>query len=302
MAQKQFSLVEAIRTGFQTTFRHFGFIFLSLLSYGLLLSLISVVFRFFSQYFAHLLRPDMLAMPTFKSVLGLAKSSLEKTIAMIGKMNSFGLMKFLLVPILVFAVFWIVGFLIKTGLGVGLVRISFDLYDTGESRVSRMFSQFRLLGSYIVAGLVSSLLTLCLMLVVAILVSPFYAISKGLAMSLFAVLILLSGSFLGAKMSFFVYLIVDKNLSGIAAIKESFHIITRGNAWKLVGTMLSFVLIGVTIFFLASSLFVLAIALKAFPVAMISLLVLFFLVVILAGMILVPAAYFMWISIYRKLA
>jgi len=264
MAGKQFSVSEVVRLGFRLTFRHFGFVLLAALSYFFLMNFVGIVTSFFSQYLGHVIRPDVLSFPTIKSVLGLVKSPLEIMTASLAQIKAFGALKFLWAPLLISFLLSLVSLVFQSSFFLGLMRIGFDLYDNGQSKLGRFFSCFGLIGKYIVACVILIALIFSIVVVSALVAAPLLFVSKDLAFFVWGVLTICMICWLGVRMFFLVFFIVDKDFSGYAAIKESFRM-TRGHTWKLIGTSLLSILMGITI-------------------------------------IGIPAVYFMLVSIYRKIS
>jgi hypothetical protein len=98
---------------------------------------------------------------------------------------------------------------------LGLIRMYLDLADGVEGKLEKLFSQYRLFWNYLGA-----------------------AILYGLMVVLGLILFIVPGIYLGLKYQFFSYLIVDKNLGVIEALKKS-AAMTAGMKWKLFGFCLT---------------------------------------------------------------
>lgn len=96
-------------------------------------------------------------------------------------------------------------------LELGLIRMYLDLCDDKEDTLETLFSQYRLVWRYFGALLL-----------------------YGIMVVLGLILLIVPGIYLALKYQFFAYLIVDKSLGVIEALKKSAEM-TRGIKWKLLG-------------------------------------------------------------------
>lgn len=110
-----------------------------------------------------------------------------------------------------------VGFIVQ----MGLIRVYLDLADGKKDELKTLFSQTRLFWNYFGA--------VVLYMIVVVL---------GL------ILFIIPGIYFGLKYQFYAYLIVDKNLGAIEALKKS-AVMTDGVKWKLLG--FCFVIFGLNI-------------------------------------------------------
>lgn len=240
--QRDFSVTQAAKKGFQLTFKHFGTAVIAFLSYMFIYYSGGLIAKFAGLYLGHLHSPFLISMPKFGFSLWQAKGPLELAILYKAPIAPY------VVPIFLSAFFSLVNFLFAGGIFLGLTRIYFDLYDEGVSSVGRLFSSFNLLGKYIVAGLVMILLLAFPLVGASIVGMPLAFIFKSIGVvTFFVTAIFLSGMFyLLARSLFFLCYIVDKKSGGIESIKQSFYA-TRGHFWKLIGALLLSFLMGITI-------------------------------------------------------
>jgi hypothetical protein len=109
--------------------------------------------------------------------------------------------------------------LVSIWLWIGLVRVLFDLYDTGSSNVSQLFSGSLSQTFKMLAGCV----LLMLMLIPAFM------------------LFVVPGIYLLLRFMFFPCFIVDQDAGVIESFKKSWHI-TEGHEWAMVLLLLVFIL------------------------------------------------------------
>ncbi|MFA4989905.1 MAG: hypothetical protein WC576_03945 [Candidatus Omnitrophota bacterium] len=139
---------------------------------------------------------------------------------------------------LVSTAFGIISFIASTIIAIGLIKISLKLYDNTDSpRLSGLFAVRGVFLKYLFASLLYSL-----------------AVFVGL------LLLIVPGIIMWVRCQFFGYLIVDKKLGPIKALKESFAM-TRGNGGNLflLGILL-------TVIFLLGILALLVGLFAAFPI------------------------------------
>ncbi|MFZ2187032.1 MAG: DUF975 family protein [Candidatus Moraniibacteriota bacterium] len=101
----------------------------------------------------------------------------------------------------------VLGFIVQ----LGLIRMYLDLAEGTEDKLAVLFSQHRLIWRYLGAALLYGLM-----------------VALGLA------LLIIPGIYWALKYQFFSYLIVDKNLGVLDALKKS-ATMTEGVKWKLLG-------------------------------------------------------------------
>lgn len=92
---------------------------------------------------------------------------------------------------------------------IGLIRISLDIYDSGQARIEDLFKRYQILFRYFVTSISYSLLVL---LGIFILIIP--------------------GIIIAVSFQFFGFLMVDRNLSIVDSLKTSARI-TKGYRWKI---------------------------------------------------------------------
>ena len=258
--QKSFSIKELAKKGFQLTFKHIGLISLVALVYVVSLYFSVIFTKFFGEYLGHLYDPTLIQMPklSFLPELIKAKTVSSAELAMIKRPFVY------LVPILVSFSFSLLKFILLGGLFLGVMKVVFDLYDRGQSRLVRIFSGFGLIGKYLVSLFVCFLFIFLTIICALIICIPFFFISKDVYFVVTYVALLAMIFFVAIRVLFFYCYIVDKKMGGLESIKESFTA-TRGHFWHLLGALLFCVLMTLTI-------------------------------------IGIPAAYFMLVGIYRKIS
>jgi uncharacterized membrane protein len=103
----------------------------------------------------------------------------------------------------------IIGIALSAIFGLGLIKISLEICDGKEPKISDLFSQYRLFFRYLFASILKSLICL-----------------------FGFILLIIPGIVLSIRLSFFDYLIVDKNSKIIESLKKSWEI-TKGSTWNL---------------------------------------------------------------------
>jgi uncharacterized membrane protein len=103
----------------------------------------------------------------------------------------------------------IVGFALSIIFSLGLVKISLEICDGKEPKISDLFSQYRLFFRFLFASILKSLICL-----------------------FGFILLIIPGIILSIRLSFFDYLIVDKNSRIVESLKKSWEI-TKGSTWNL---------------------------------------------------------------------
>lgn len=119
------------------------------------------------------------------------------------------------------AAFGIISLIASTIVAIGLIKISLKLYDNTKPKLSELFAVRGVFLKYLLSSILYGL-----------------AVLGGL------VLLIVPGLIIWIRCQFFGYLIVDKNLGPIKALKKSFAM-TRGNGWNLLifGILLTGILI-----------------------------------------------------------
>jgi uncharacterized membrane protein len=103
----------------------------------------------------------------------------------------------------------IVGVAFSVIFSLGLIKISLEIYDGKEPKISDLFSQYRLFFRYLFASILKSLICL-----------------------FGFILLIIPGIILSIRLSFFDYLIVDKNSRIVESLKKSWEI-TKGSTLNL---------------------------------------------------------------------
>jgi len=103
----------------------------------------------------------------------------------------------------------IVGFALSIIFSLGLIKISLEICDGKEPKISDLFSQYRLFFRFLFASILKSLICL-----------------------FGFILLIIPGIILSIRLSFFDYLIVDKNSRIVESLKKSWEI-TKDNTWNL---------------------------------------------------------------------
>jgi uncharacterized membrane protein len=103
----------------------------------------------------------------------------------------------------------IVGFVLSIIFSLGLIKISLEICDGKEPKISDLFSQYRLFFRYFFASILKNLIT-------------FFGF----------IFLIIPGIILSIRLGFFDYLIVDKNSKIIESLKKSWEI-TKGSTLNL---------------------------------------------------------------------
>ena len=111
--------------------------------------------------------------------------------------------------VIVRAVFWTVSVLLTLGLQMGLFKIAIKFVDSEKPKLSDLFSCFHLVFKLFFAEVIG-----------------------GLIWVIGLILLIIPGIIWMTRIIFFRYLIVDKEVGPIEALKGSFRM-TRGAAWNL---------------------------------------------------------------------
>ena len=115
----------------------------------------------------------------------------------------------------------IADYALATLISIGLVKISLIFYDYNKGQLKDLFSQYRLFFKYLLTLVIYTLIVL-----------------GGL------LLLIIPGIIWAIKFQFFSYLIIDKKLEPIEALKQS-SAITRGIKWRLLAFFLVMGLINI---------------------------------------------------------
>lgn len=230
---KRFSILEEAKIGFRETFKNIGlFFFVALILIGFAIAV--NLFRGLGALITRLLVPGMGQMVQQTDPLAMMK------------MGAGALLKFGLVAVIISSIFSFINALVVMWLQLGYTQIIFDVYDTGASGVKRLFSRFDVLGKYIVAAILLTLITLGALIFSGFVGMLFMMVSKPLGVFVGVVAAALSTWFLFIRLYLYRYFIVDKKVSGKEAIKQSFYA-TRGYFWKMFGAILLGSLMYITI-------------------------------------------------------
>ena len=152
---------------------------------------------------------------------------------------------FILVDIfIVFAPFIIIivaifTFPLMNGMHIGFIRIAFDLYDEGTSKITRLFSGFRFrrksdLASLVLLGIVLGVVFVNLLFSYLIMKLLFLTTSKIIMMAVGGISLVVTILFIVLRTSFSLHRIVDKNVGSIEGLLYSFRV-TKGLFWKVFG-------------------------------------------------------------------
>jgi len=212
MKHKTFSVLEAAKLGYKLTFRNVGLIVLAALT----LFAISIGFGLLSRFLGGL--------------IGITRPMLSTITPPADPMAGLRSLWQMAVPFIVFsAVVGFVRFLISAALYMGVDQVSFDLHDTGKSKVMRLFSCFGLLGKYLVSMIIFGAITAGMVLLVV----PFGFI---LPKVLLPIIMLPVGFYvflyIPIRLGLATKFIVDKKVGGLQAIKMSWAT-TQGHFWRL---------------------------------------------------------------------
>jgi len=102
----------------------------------------------------------------------------------------------------------IIQYLVNVIIGIGLIRISLELVDKLKPKIRDLF-YYKPIVEYILASIIS-----------------------GIVVIVGLILLIIPGIILAVRLQYATYLVVDKNLGALEAIKKSWKI-TRGNTWNL---------------------------------------------------------------------
>jgi len=103
----------------------------------------------------------------------------------------------------------LIGFVLSVIVRLGLIKISLNFCDNLKSKISDLFSQYRLFFRYLFASILYGLICL-----------------------LGVIFFIIPGIYFGIRFGFFDYFIVDKNSKIIESLKRSWQI-SEGNVWNL---------------------------------------------------------------------
>jgi uncharacterized membrane protein len=107
-----------------------------------------------------------------------------------------------------YLVLYIVIFIVNTIIGMGLIKISLEFVDRKKPQFSDLF-QTKNLVNFILASLIRGVITL-----------------------IGFILLIIPGIIFSIRLQYVTYLIIDKNLPPVDAVKKSWEM-TKGNAWNL---------------------------------------------------------------------
>ena len=110
-------------------------------------------------------------------------------------------------PLVAFVI-WLAQTIIDLVIGIGLIHITLKFVDNKKPRYKDLF-YYKLIVNYFLASLLTGL----------IVIGGF-------------ILLIIPGIFFALRLKFAVYLIIDKNLAPVDAVKASWRI-TKGNVWNL---------------------------------------------------------------------
>jgi hypothetical protein len=109
---------------------------------------------------------------------------------------------------LLYAIVYVATFIVNTIIGMGLIKISLEFVDKKKPKFSDLYHTKNLI-NFILASLIRGVITL-----------------------IGFVLLIIPGIIFSIRLQYVTYLIIDKNLPPVDAVKESWDM-TRGNAWNL---------------------------------------------------------------------
>jgi uncharacterized membrane protein len=107
-----------------------------------------------------------------------------------------------------YLVIYIAIFIVNTIIGMGLIKISLEFVDRKKPQFSDLF-QTKNLVNFILASLIRGVITL-----------------------IGFILLIIPGIIFSIRLQYVTYLIIDKNLPPVDAVKKSWDM-TKGNAWNL---------------------------------------------------------------------
>jgi uncharacterized membrane protein len=100
---------------------------------------------------------------------------------------------------------WVIDFIVR----MGIIKITLDIFDKDKGKLNDLFSCAHLLWRFILASIIY-----------------FFIVLGGF------ILLIVPGIIWGIKYQYYTYLIIDKNMKPMEAIKKSGEI-TAGNKWNL---------------------------------------------------------------------
>jgi len=107
-----------------------------------------------------------------------------------------------------YIILYLIIFVINLVIGIGLIKITLEFVDGKKPKLSQLF-YYKPIVRYILASLINGIIVFVGLL-----------------------LLIIPGIILAVRLQYATYLIIDKNLGPIEAIKTSWRI-TRGNTWNL---------------------------------------------------------------------
>lgn len=108
-----------------------------------------------------------------------------------------------------YILFSVIIFILETLISMGITKIALGVIDNQEFKFADLFSAYPLFFKYLLGGILYGLI-----------------VCAGL------ILLVIPGIIWGIRFRFYFYLIIDKNLGPIEALKTSWKI-TKGSAWNL---------------------------------------------------------------------
>ncbi|MCL5434820.1 MAG: hypothetical protein M1405_00325 [Patescibacteria group bacterium] len=109
---------------------------------------------------------------------------------------------------LLYIVLYVVTFIINTIIGMGLIKISLEFVDKKKPKFKDLFHTKNLV-NFILVSLIRGVITL-----------------------IGFILLIIPGIIFSIRLQYATYLVIDKNLSPVDAVKKSWDM-TRGNVWNL---------------------------------------------------------------------
>ncbi len=146
--------------------------------------------------------------------------------------------------------FYLIYTFLSTTILLGLTKICLNFYDNIKSKISDVFSQYKLIFRYIFASILSGLAVLISFLIGTfsiffliglsaitsfnLITTRFHFLSTyGAVMTgLFVIVSVIVSIYIGIRLQFYEFFIVDKNEGVISSLKKSWQI-TKGNVLKL---------------------------------------------------------------------
>jgi uncharacterized membrane protein len=121
---------------------------------------------------------------------------------------------------LIYIILYVLIFIINTIIGMGLIKISLEFVDKKKPELRDLFHTKNLV-NFILASLI-----------------------KGIIVLIGFILLIIPGIIFSIRLQFATYLIIDKNMSAVDAVKKSWEM-TKGNAWNLFFFVIILVLLNI---------------------------------------------------------